>query len=416
MISIEQALELIDQTVKPLSTTEIPLLESVGCALASDIQSDVDSPPHDKSVMDGFAVRSVDINACTKRLKIVETIIAGGWPTKELESGQAIRIMTGAPIPIGADAVVMVELCKVERENGEEFVTLDIEDLQPEKHLLRRGTNFSKGQTVFAKGHTVRPTDIGLLAEVGAASLNVFERPTVSVLPTGNELVDCSELPGRGEIRNSNGPMLIAMANEYASSVNGLGLGKDDPDELRKLIAKGLEADLLLLSGGVSAGTMDLVPGILKELDVEQVFHKVKVKPGKPIWFGYVCRDNDTQASDGKPKRTYVFGLPGNPVSSLVGFRLFVCAAIRKMTGSSVNSNRSATATLSEPHECRGDRPTYWPVQLLNNDSSERSIKPLVWRGSSDLLALGKADGLAYFPANSGLSEADTKVRFHPFS
>ena len=169
MIPLEAALELIDNAVKPLPATSRAILDSVGHFLTSDILADVNSPPHDKSVMDGFAVRSADVAAGTRRLEVVETIIAGGWPTVELQSGQAARIMTGAPVPPGADAVVMVELTEVESSERREFVTLNVDSLEPEKHLLRTGVNFKKNQAVFAQGHQIRPTDIGLLAEVGAA-------------------------------------------------------------------------------------------------------------------------------------------------------------------------------------------------------------------------------------------------------
>lgn len=405
MIPLEAALQLIDEAVEPLPTTSVPILDSVGHFLTSDILADVNSPPHDKSVMDGFAVRSADVAAGTKRLEVVETIIAGGWPSVELQSGQAARIMTGAPVPQGADAIVMVELTDVESKDGREFVTLNVDSLEPEKHLLRTGVNFAKGQSVFAKGHQIRPTDIGLLAEVGAAIVETRSKPTIAVLPTGNELVGCDKIPGQGQIRNSNGPMLIAMAESLGLKVNQLGVGRDDAGQLKSLIKIGLESDLMLLSGGVSAGTMDLVPGVLAELGVEQVFHKVKIKPGKPIWFGVADRDG---------KRSYVFGLPGNPVSSLVGFQLFVRAAIRKLMGGSVGLGQSAVGELATDHQTRGDRPTFWPGASIVDDTPVRKIKPLLWRGSSDLLALGTADALIYFPAECHDNEAGKQVQFYP--
>jgi len=406
MISIEQAFEFIDQTVHALPTSIRPVVECVGHVLVSAIQADMDSPPHDKSVMDGFAVRSEDVTAGTKRLQVIETIIAGDWPKLALETGQAARIMTGAPIPAGADAVVMVELTETEMIDNNEFVTLNVDSLAAEKNILRTGVNFSKGQTVFANGHIVRPTDVGLLAEVGAARVATATKPTVSILPTGNELVSCDQFPGQGQIRNSNGPLLNAMAKGLGLSVTDLGVGRDDPDQLRELIERGLNSDLLLLSGGVSAGTMDLVPGILNELGVTQVFHKVKIKPGKPIWFGVLERNE---------KPTYVFGLPGNPVSSMVGFQLFVRAAIRKMMGTGIDSNQSVVAELTIDHQTRGDRPTYWPGKFVNDDTPVRKVQPLVWRGSSDLFALGEAEGLIVFPANVHESAAGLPVRFHPF-
>ena len=407
MISIEEAFKLIDDNVVRLSTERVPLDKAVGRVLTSDVKADVNSPPHDKSVMDGFAVRSSDVAAGEMRLQVIETIIAGDWPTKKLERGQAAQIMTGAPIPQGADAVVMVEQTETEEIGNERFVNLKVDSLASEKHVLRQGVNFSEGQTVFATSHVVRPTDIGLLAEVGAHEIETARIPSVAVLPTGNELVDCRTIPGKGQIRNSNGPMLIAIAKSLGLDVSDLGIGRDDPVQLKSLIEKGLSHDVLLLSGGVSAGTMDLVPGILRELGVEQVFHKVFVKPGKPIWFGVL--ENDS-------KKTIVFGLPGNPVSSLVGFQLFVRAAIRKLLGDTIDNSFSCFGELTESHQTRGGRPTYWPAKVINDSTAIRNFQPLIWRGSSDLFALGEADGLIFFPADSNEHPVGKKVRFYPFA
>lgn len=266
---------------------------------------------------------------------------------------------------------------------------------------------FKCDQAIYSKGHPIRPTDIGLLAEIGLHQVKVGAQPTVSVIPTGSELVDCSQIPGRGQIRNSNGPMLKAMLQSFGLNVTTkLGIGIDDYEELKSLIEQGLEQDLLLMTGGVSAGTMDLVPGILNDLGVQQVFHKVCVKPGKPIWFGVLERDE---------RRTCVFGLPGNPVSSLVGFQLFVRAAIRKMMGGVGLQFESVWGELTVQHQSRGNRPTYWPGRIVNSDSSVREIEPLIWRGSSDLFTLGQAEGLIYFAADSENHPAGEQVKFYPF-
>ena len=414
MISIEEAFAFLDETIKILPNQQTQIADAVGKILAADVVADVDSPPHDKSVMDGFAIRSDDVDAGVKRLKVIETVIAGGWPELQLKSGQATRIMTGAPIPIGADSVVMVELTKVEivgeGADQQEFVVLDVESVSPEKHVLRTGVNFCKGQTVFAKGHLIRPTDIGLLAEVGAWTVETGGLPTFSVLPTGDELVDCDQVPGRGQIRNSNGPMLLAMVRALGLLATDEGIGRDNQSDLQTRIEKGLESDVLILSGGVSAGTKDLVPGVLQSLGVKQVFHKVCVKPGKPIWFGVLDRK-----IGGVNKRTYVFGLPGNPVSSLVGFQLFVRAAIRKLVGQPIAESDSCVGQLSGPHETRGNRPTYWPAKPVVDDSPMRKFQPLIWRGSSDLFALGEAEGLIYFQADSNQHPTGEEVRFFPF-
>lgn len=407
MISIVSAFELLEQNVGRLPNVNTPLENAVGRTLSQDILADVNSPPHDKSVMDGFAIRSQDVADGQRRLEIVDTIIAGDSPSVQLQQGQASRIMTGAPIPTGSDAVVMVERTSTESADGKEFVTIDLESIAPEKNILRKGVNFAEGQSVLRQGHIIRPTDIGLLAEVGTTAVPTGGRPSVAVLPTGNELVDCDQSPSAGQIRNSNGPMLVAMSQALGLDVTNLGIGRDESDQLKKLIGKGLTHDLLILSGGVSAGTMDLVPGILNELGVQQVFHKVCVKPGKPIWFGTLKTDKKT---------TCVFGLPGNPVSSLVGFQLFVRAAIRKMMGGEISDSQSVHGKLTDDHETRGNRPTYWPGKIAASDSAIRQIKPLIWRGSSDLFALGEAEGLIYFEADSHHHPIGEQVRFFPFA
>ena len=324
MISVSEAFDAIRQHVKLASPAHIPLDQAVGRRLASDVQSDVDSPPHDKSVMDGFAVRSQDVQSEATELKIIETVIAGGWPEKTVEPGQATRIMTGAPMPPGADAVVMIEQTETRADESGDWVQINADNIFAGKHRMTRATNFATGDVIFHAGHSVRPIDIGLLAEVGCHAVPVYSQPSVAVLPTGNELVDCEAAPNRGQIRNSNGPMLVAMSQSLGLPTTNLGIGRDDPNQLAQQIERGLERDILILSGGVSAGMMDLVPGLLKEQGVEQIFHKVKMKPGKPVWFG-VRNSNE--------KQTIVFGLPGNPVSSLVGFQLFVRATLDQLTG-----------------------------------------------------------------------------------
>lgn len=405
MISVSEAFEAIRQHVKPGDLQAVPLAQTVGHRLAADVRSDVDSPPHDKSVMDGFAVRSEDIQPDSEELQVIETVIAGGWPEKKLGPGQATRIMTGAPMPAGADAVVMIEQTETRTDDAGDWVRINAAQVPTGKHRMTQATNFAAGEVVFQSGHTIRPTDIGLLAEVGCHSVPTYARPTIAVLPTGDELVDCQNLPDRGQIRNSNGPMLVAMAQALGLTTTDLGIGRDNTDQLSQRIKQGLEHDILILSGGVSAGMMDLVPGLLKEQGVEQVFHKVKMKPGKPVWFG-VRNEGDRQ--------TIVFGLPGNPVSSLVGFHLFVRAAVQRLSNGPVGEPKSVQCVLSKVHQTRGNRPTYWPGRIVNNQSTERSVEPLAWNGSSDLRALGQADGLIYFAADSHDHSAGETVKFFP--
>ena len=401
MISIEQALALVYETTKPLPTETVRLGKSVTSFLADAISADVDSPPHNKSVMDGFAVRANDVKPSVV-FNVLETIIAGDTPTKELAIGSASQIMTGAPLPTGADAVVMVERAELKEFDGKRTVSFDLHSIEPGKHVMSRAASFARGDEIFPAGHQIRPWDIGLLAEVGAHTVQVFARPTAMVIPTGNELVDASQTPGPGQIRNSNGPMLAELLRSLGADVNSPGIARDEVDELRAKIQQGLECDLLVLSGGVSAGTMDLVPKILQECGVKEVFHKVKVKPGKPIWFG---------VREFEGRHTYVFGLPGNPVSSLVGFHLFVRAALNRMAGVENLNPKTLRAKLSKSHQVRGDRPTWWPGRWVESQSCERIVEPLAWQGSSDLRSLCRAEVLICFPADHGNFAAGQEVQ-----
>jgi molybdopterin molybdotransferase len=415
MISVEEAFQLVEQRVAALPRLQsetIPLNESVGRVLSRQIVSDVDSPPHDKSVMDGFAVLSSDIRDGLTSFRVLETIVAGTMPTQKITSGTTSRIMTGAPMPAGADAVMMVELSNIGyNDPTPQEVTLNwdgpVEEFTAGKHVMQRAQNFASGQAIYDAGHRIRAVDIGLLAEVGAAQVELTQKPTVGLLPTGDELVDCGSVPRESQIRNSNGPMLKANCRNLGAEVVDLGIAGDSEGDLTAKIKKGLEQDFLLLSGGVSAGTMDLVPGILESQGVAKVFHKVKVKPGKPIFFGVLER------ADGKP--CLVFGLPGNPVSSLIGFHLFVSTAIRLMLGQTDCRPVGRPAVLSAPHQTRGDRPTYWPGRSsIGPDAAPGAVEPLRWNGSSDLFSLGAAEGLILMPAREEIWAAGEQVMYYP--
>ena len=406
MIDIKEALELIASNVNPLPVMECPLSKSVGRVLSADVCADVDSPPHTKSIMDGFAVRAEDIAAQTP-LRIIETIVAGEVPAKAIEAGDCSRIMTGAPLPEGADSVVMVERAEVVEQDGGEFASFDLKELSKGQHAMQKAASFATGETIFKAGHVVRPWDVGLLAEVGAASVSVRQQPSASVLPTGDELVDANQKPGPGKIRNSNGPMVVAMFEALGINATDQGIARDNEQSLRTKIESGLQSDVLVLSGGVSAGVLDLVPKMLDDLGVEQVFHKVRVKPGKPIWFGVLKSDGESR---------YVFGLPGNPVSSLVGFQLFVRAALRRMLGLTVEPANMVEAELAADHAVRGDRPTYWPGCWVRETGTTRRVQPLQWLGSSDLRTLGHAELLIQFPPGSQVHAAGQTVQVMPMN
>ncbi len=390
MLPIQEALQLIAKNVSPADSETVTLAHACYRVLASPVNSDIDSPPYNKSIMDGFAVVAADIENGVE-LNVLETVPAGSTPTQVVQPGTASRIMTGAPMPKGADAVIMIEQTDFDETANKVRILAD--ESVAGKHVMMQAAAMATGETVLDSGHRIRPQDIGLLAECGAASVEVRKQPSLAVMPTGDELVDCSQFPGPGMIRNSNGPMLLALAAAQSDQVTDLGVGKDDRSDLSQKVARGLESNFLVLSGGVSAGMLDLVPEVLVEQGVQQVFHKVAVKPGKPVWFGI---------KESKDKKSYVFGLPGNPVSSLVCFNLFVRAAIEAWYGNGIEqSSRLSPAVLASDHEVRGNRTTYWPV-TFSDSRDQRMVEPVSWRGSSDLRALGKADALGIFPVEDG--------------
>lgn len=390
MLSVEEALAAVLDRAKPLPPARVPLGKAVGRRLAEDAKAPEPIPPFDKSLMDGFALSLAALDAVaaagTLRLPVTERIVAGEVPRFPAGERSTSRVMTGAPVPDGTNAVVPVEDVQFgEGDEGPwaEFVTATA---RPGKHVLRQGEIVGAGQVVLPAGETLRATHVGLLAELGYVQPLVQHAPKVAVLSTGDELVDPSQTPGPGQIRNSNGSLLKALVESAGAETIDLGIARDTEDDLREKIARGLEADVLMLSGGVSAGVLDLVPQTLASLGAQEVFHKLKLKPGKPLWFG-------------TRERTLVFGFPGNPVSTLIGFVLFGAPALRALRGDSSPAPRLFEATLTKPHVQRGDRPTYWPGRLIATDGEKSRVEPLPWKGSADQTAYALADCLIVFPA-----------------
>lgn len=382
MLDVAQAQTIVLRHCHPLPPEIAPLTSAAqGLVLAEDVTSDLDMPPHDKAMMDGYAIRASDVSGGGRNFTITEEITAGRTPTRPVLAGEAARIMTGAPIPNGADAVVMVEQTRT-LESGR--VAIDAMAIQPGQNILTRGREMRCGETVLGVGAVLRPQEFGLLATVGRTSVRVHPAPRVALLSTGDELVEAGELPRAGQIRNGNGPMLAAQITRAGGLPRYQGIARDDPVSLRALVAEGMMANVFILSGGVSAGNKDFVPGVLQELGVEAHFHKIALKPGKPLFFG-------TRG------QTLVFGLPGNPVSALVCFELFVRPAIRRLRGHADAGPALVAAHLTEACTYRTDRPTYHPA-YLSAASSGWEVRIVPWFGSPDLRALTRANSLAVLP------------------
>jgi molybdopterin molybdotransferase len=390
MLSVEEALELVASRCSPLAPRRVPLSESLGLKLAEDIASDIDSPPYDKAMMDGYAVRSADREA---ERRIIEEIAAGAVPSVALSAGTVSRIMTGAPIPEGADAVIPVEQTELV-----DAATVHFQQTDPAagQNVLPRGAAMHTGDIVLQRGAVIRPIEIAILAETGHDCVPVAPRPQLAILPTGNELVDIGLKPKAGQIRNSNGAMLCAAGSRAEASAVELAVARDTREELTSQIQFGLKADVLVLSGGVSAGKFDLVPQVLAELGVEQVFHKIALRPGKPLWFGIKREGGRT---------VLVFGLPGNPVSSLVCFELFVRPALASLAGRGFAQLSSIRARLNHYYDHAGGRAACLPARL-RIEGVETAVDILPWQGSADLATLAGANGLIRLPTE--------KRRFEP--
>ena len=402
MIDVAEALRRIEKAAVVSQPRRVRIENAVGLQLQEDVISDTDSPPWHRSMMDGFAVISNDFvlaedDKAVVPLDVVAEIGAGETTAIILKEGQCVRIMTGAPMPSGADAVIPIERVVTGSSDGHvgERVSLHDPHFRFGQHVSKKASFFQAGQTVINSSVELEPVHIGLAAEVGASHVTVNAPPRVSIITTGNELISECQIPGKGQIRNTNEPMLSAAVARCGAEPIPMGIARDHAESLRALIAQGLAADFLLLSGGVSAGDYDLVPRVLEKMGVECIFHKVCLKPGKPIWFGVFQR---LAASS-----TLVFGLPGNPVSALICFELFVRPALGLVTGRSIDmkSGPPLTARLVGSVKGSGDRPVYHPCRLELSDGS-LFVEALQWGGSADLLGLSHANGLLVIPKNGG--------------
>lgn len=413
MLTVADALAILLAEVQPLPPAQVPLAEALGLVLAEEVVADRDSPPFDKALMDGYAVRSADLPDGNGQLRVIEEVLAGQVPQRTVGSGEATRIMTGAPMPAGADAVVPVEQTETPPDPASPVVEVRNSPCQPGRNILPRGASTRAGTVVLQSGKLLRPQELGCLAELGRGRVSVYPRVRAAVLATGDELVPVECIPGPGQIRNSNETMLLAQLQKLDAVPVSLGIARDNVASLRERIAVGLQGDLLLLSGGVSAGKVDLVPSVLAELGVREVFHKVRMKPGQPVWFGVYDAPQEGRSSREsagealakattacpvpRASRCYVFGLPGNPVSSMVCCELFARTALRRLMGIRPAEAVPVRARLQREHLNRGNRPTYHPAQL-EWESDGAVVVPVPWVGSADLSATVSANAMVLFP------------------
>jgi len=397
MISIGEARARVLAEAAPLPLEPCPLAEALGAVLGEELIAPHSVPPFDNSAMDGFAVRASDtVEASAEsptELVISETIPAGRSASRSLGPGEAAKIMTGAPVPPGADAVVQSEFTV---EKGDRvFIQVAV---KPGKNVRRVGEDVREGERVLAAGSVLGPAEIGLIASLGFPAPPVHRRPRVAIISTGSELVEVDQPLGPGQIRNSNSYSLRAQCRQLGLEATALGIAPDDYEATRRLVEQGLGYDVLLTSGGVSVGQFDFVKDVQDELGVERKLWGVAMKPGKPLAFG--VRDG-----------TLVFGLPGNPVSAMISFELFVRPALLRLMGYLKTTRPPYRAIITED-VVNSDRRVYvLRVRAWREDGSWH-VSSTGAQGSGILRSMVGANGLVFVPGGPRGVRAGEEVEF----
>jgi molybdopterin molybdotransferase len=387
MIAVEEAQQRVLAEVESIGTETVAFTEALGRVLREDVRANADVPQGDNTAMDGYAVRAEDIANPPVRLRVIEDLPAGTVATKRVDAGTAIRIMTGALIPEGADTVAHVEIT----DGGSDFVTVQ-QSLRTGTNVRRRGEDMHAGDVVLAGGTAIGPAEIGVLAGVQKSVVRVGRRPTVAILSTGDEIVDVDEPRPIGKVVNSNSYSLAALAREAGALPRMIGIVRDELQATRAAIESALESDFIISSGGVSVGAYDFVKDALDALGADTKFWQVAMKPGKPVVLSRVGG------------RLY-FGLPGNPVSCMVSFILFIAPALRKAMGQRADLLPPLVTTrLSAPLKSRGDRRNYLRVRVVARDGELLAI-PMTSQGSGVSTSMVQANGLAI--VETGVTSVD---------
>ncbi|MCB9850666.1 MAG: molybdopterin molybdotransferase MoeA [Phycisphaerales bacterium] len=398
MVTLADAEAIVRANLNTLPVVSVPLKDARGMTLARTIHCDIDVPPFARSMMDGYAVRSADVQAAPVELRVIGQVAAGATSDRVLGPGEAMQINTGAPIPGGADAVVKVEDTTVSSDGAAVTVNYSV---PVGKAICPRADYVAQGDVALDRGDTLGPEQIAIAATVGAATVEVFRRPRIAVLVTGDELVAVDVTPVGGQIRDSNGPMLRSLLTDAGAEVIDLGRVGDDRDALVKRVREGLGYDGLCITGGISMGAFDFVPDVLAECGVRVHFRKMSTKPGRPTLFG-------TSESGG-----WVFALPGNPISAHVGFALLVRPALAMMQGRE-NWPTPRRAVLRGQCGANGQRQSFQPARLSVADDGRCVVEPLAWRGSGDPFGFRFADVLLMRPANAPAVEDGALVEVIP--
>ena len=414
MISVEEALEKVLAKVHILDEEEKPILESLGQVLSRDISSRIDVPQLTNSAMDGYAVRAVDTKGATvaspKILKVIDTVAAGYISKLSVTLGTAMRIMTGAPVPAGADAIVQFENTDEAKRKGtapkkSPFEIGIMEEAQPSLNVRQAGEDIKKDSIVFTKGTLVRPAVVGMLASIGIAKVWVIRRPVIAVLSTGDELSEVGEPLPPGKIYNSNSYSVAALVLKYGGIPKILGIGRDNEKDLTAKIAQAKDADMLITSGGVSMGDYDMVKNVLAK-EGEIGFWTVRMKPGKPLAFGTI----HAKDKSGKPREIPHLGLPGNPVSSMVTFEIYVRPAMFKMMGKT-KVNKPIIEAVMEDTAKNSDGRRFYTRAVVTRRHDKYYAHLTGDQGSGILTSMSLANGLAIVPEDVKKVEPGDRVK-----
>lgn len=413
MLRVDEALRIVLARARPLETETVGLAVAAGRVLRETIRADRDLPPFDRAQVDGYAVRAASLAGGGGRLRIVDRIAAGQWPGRPVGDGEAVAIMTGAPIPDGADAAIMIE--DTVREG--EFVRWPApgrtpSPVAPGQRVTRRAAEVRAGTPLLEEGERLSAAGIGLLATVGKIRVRVGRRPTAAVLSTGDELVHPrTRTPGPAAIRDANSHLIAARCRALGLPVRRLAFVRDDPRRLGAAISRGLAAEVLFISGGISMGRFDFVEQVLEEQGVRRLVTSVAIRPGKPFVFG-VAEAGGVRAGRG----TLVFGLPGNPVSALTTFEVFARPALDRLEGMADPGQPRLRVRLLSPVSKRGPRRGFLPARVTAAEDGELLAHPVRSQGSADIAAVALANALLIVPEERGEVGAGETLLARPLS
>jgi len=390
MISLDDAIKLTLENAQTLETEKISFLNSLNRILSENVYSDIDIPPFNKSAMDGYACRKIDINI---PLTVIQTVLAGETPVKYINKGECIKIMTGAKLPENADYVAKIEDTKTDKDGKIYITKIDNKD-----NIIYKAEDLKKNECILKIGTLIRPAEIATLATVGKTTISVYRKPKITIASTGNELIEPENILEENKIRNSNAYQLIALCQKIMIDTNYVGIIKDNLTETtNKISSLILNNDIIILTGGVSMGDYDLIPETLKQLNFEIIFHTISVQPGKPTLFA-------------KKDNKYVFGLPGNPVSSFLQFELLVKPFIYKLMNHNYQPVLCSAPLVYNYKRKKSERTALVPVKIENS-----MVHFVEYHGSSHLLALNNADGFIIIPEGTTEIPANTYVTVRYF-